>query len=192
MKKNMARYVLYIACVVLAAFYVLVLWWGKNPQVGREYRMYYITHELTDWPGYGNLEYSFGTKEYCLEYKDRAGREINKTVCSRKGQGWQKEKRYEGTRNTAGQSYVYYVPKTSADNAVLVCDITDYEVNNASDYGVLVYVNDTLAGSIDKKGVTQIDIGHVNADELLTVKFVSDNVAFTLYSISLDDKAYNN
>ena len=113
-------------------------------------------------------------------------------MCSRKGQGWQKEKRYEGTRNTAGESYIYYVPQTSADNAVLVCDITDYEVNNASDYGVLVYVNDTLAGSIDKKGVTQIDIGQVNADELLTVKFVSDNVTFTLYSISLDDKAYNN
>lgn len=70
MRKNIARVLLYTACAVLVVFYILVLWWGKNPKVGTEYRMYYLTHELTDWPGYGNLKYTFGTKEICTEHKD--------------------------------------------------------------------------------------------------------------------------
>ena len=85
MRKNIARVLLYAACAVLVVFYILVLWWGKNPKVGTEYRMYYLTHELTDWPGYGNLKYTFGTKEICTEHKDRNGKEQS-NVCSRKGQ----------------------------------------------------------------------------------------------------------
>ena len=69
MRKNIARVLLYTACAVLVVFYILVLWWGKNPKVGTEYRMYYLTHELTDWPGYGNLKYTFGTKEYVQNIK---------------------------------------------------------------------------------------------------------------------------
>ena len=106
MRKNIARVLLYAACAVLVVFYILVLWWGKNPKVGTEYRMYYLTHELTDWPGYGNLKYTFGTKEICTEHKDRNGKEQS-NVCSRKGQGWQKSKRYEGTKNTDKDSYIY-------------------------------------------------------------------------------------
>ena len=83
MRKNIARVLLYTACAVLVVFYILVLWWGKNPKVGTEYRMYYLTHELTDWPGYGNLKYTFGTKEICTEHKDRNGKEQS-NVCSRK------------------------------------------------------------------------------------------------------------
>ena len=94
MRKNIARVLLYAACAVLVVFYILVLWWGKNPKVGTEYRMYYLTHELTDWPGYGNLKYTFGTKEICTEHKDRNGKEQS-NVCSRKGQGWQKERRIQ-------------------------------------------------------------------------------------------------
>ena len=105
MRKNIARVLLYTACAVLVVFYILVLWWGKNPKVGTEYRMYYLTHELTDWPGYGNLKYTFGTKEICTEHKDRNGKEQS-NVCSRKGQGWQKTKRYEGTKNTDKDSYL--------------------------------------------------------------------------------------
>ena len=103
MKKNIAGVLLYMVCVVLVVFYITVLWWGKNPKVGTEYRMYYLTHELTDWPGYGKLSYSYGTTEYCTEHKDRNGNELS-NVCSRKGQGWQKSKRYDGTKNTANDS----------------------------------------------------------------------------------------
>ena len=158
MRKNIARVLLYAACGVLVVFYILVLWWGKNPKVGTEYRMYYLTHELTDWPGYGNLKYTFGTKEICTEHKDRNGKEQS-NVCSRKGQGWQKSKRYEGTQNDATAS---------------------------GDKGIEVYVNDKLIGNIDSKGTTKLKIGYVSEDELLTVKFHADNAEYTLYSISLD------
>ena len=36
MKKNIARILLYIICAVLVVFYIMVLWWGKNPKVGIE------------------------------------------------------------------------------------------------------------------------------------------------------------
>ena len=32
MRKNIARVLLYAACAVLVVFYILVLWWGKNPK----------------------------------------------------------------------------------------------------------------------------------------------------------------
>ena len=32
MRKNIARVLLYTACAVLVVFYILVLWWGKNPE----------------------------------------------------------------------------------------------------------------------------------------------------------------
>ena len=51
MKKKSVKAAFYAGAVILACFYLLVLWWGKNPDVGLEYRMYYLTHELSDWPG---------------------------------------------------------------------------------------------------------------------------------------------
>ena len=65
MKKKSVKAAFYAGAVILACFYLLVLWWGKNPDVGLEYRMYYLTHELSDWPGYGKLSYEPGTTEYC-------------------------------------------------------------------------------------------------------------------------------
>lgn len=185
MKKNIARILLYIICAVLVVFYIMVLWWGKNPKVGIEYRMYYLTHELTDWPGYGNLKYKYGTKEICTEYKDRNGNELH-NVCSRKGQGWQKSKRYEGTKNTAKDSYIYYIPEESSDEIYLVCDITEYNTESSDGKGIEVYVNDKLIGNIDNKDVTKLKVGNISADELLTVRFHADYAEYTLYSISLD------
>lgn len=60
--------VIYIICVVLAAFYIWVLWVGQNPNVCIEYKMYYITNELSDWPGYNRLSYKLGTVEYASRY----------------------------------------------------------------------------------------------------------------------------
>ena len=55
------RIVLYSASIILVLFYIIVMWWGIIPKVGIEYKMYYITHELSDWPGYGRLSYKLGT-----------------------------------------------------------------------------------------------------------------------------------
>ena len=54
---------LYIVCAVLVVFYLIVLWLGFNPDVCLEYKMYYLTNELSDWPGYGKLPYELGTVE---------------------------------------------------------------------------------------------------------------------------------
>ena len=185
MRKNIARVLLYTACAVLVVFYILVLWWGKNPKVGTEYRMYYLTHELTDWPGYGNLKYTFGTKRYVQNIKTVMVKNKAMSAVS-KGQGWQKSKRYEGTKNTDKDSYIYYIPEESADNIYLVCDITEYDTTAFGDKGIEVYVNDKLIGNIDSKGTTKLKVGYVSGDELLTVKFHADNAEYTLYSISLD------
>ena len=75
MKKKSVKAAFYAGAVILACFYLLVLWWGKNPDVGLEYRMYYLTHELSDWPGYGKLSYEPGTTEYCTTLKDKDGNE---------------------------------------------------------------------------------------------------------------------
>ena len=58
-------------------------------------------------------------------------------------------------------------------------------MNNSASY-IKVYVNDKEVGVIEGKQTALINIGHVSANELLTVKFVSENVTFTLDSISLD------
>ena len=78
MKKKSVKAAFYAGAVILACFYLLVLWWGKNPDVGLEYRMYYLTHELSDWPGYGKLSYEPGTTEYCTTLKDKDGNVIVK------------------------------------------------------------------------------------------------------------------
>ena len=97
-----------------------------------------------------------------------------------KGQGWQKTKRYEGTKNTDKDSYIYYIPEESADNIYLVCDITEYDTTASGDKGIEVYVNDKLIGNIDSKGTTKLKIGYVSGDDLLTVKFHADNAEYTL------------
>ena len=82
MKKKSVKAAFYAGAVILACFYLLVLWWGKNPDVGLEYRMYYLTHELSDWPGYGKLSYEPGTTEYCTTLKDKDGNERSINVCA--------------------------------------------------------------------------------------------------------------
>ena len=108
MKKKSVKAAFYAGAVILACFYLLVLWWGKNPDVGLEYRMYYLTHELSDWPGYGKLSYEPGTTEYCTTLKDKDGNERSINVCRRKGKGW-KEDQYEGSTNSGKDAYLYYV-----------------------------------------------------------------------------------
>lgn len=185
MRKNIARVLLYAACAVLVVFTYQYYGGERILRLEQNIECTIWTHELTDWPGYGNLKYTFGTKEICTEHKDRNGKEQS-NVCSRKGQGWQKSKRYEGTKNTDKDSYIYYIPAESADNIYLVCDITEYDTTAFGDKGIEVYVNDKLIGNIDSKGTTKLKIGYVSGDELLTVKFHADNAEYTLYSISLD------
>ena len=96
--KKCFKILIYVVTALLAIFYVVVLWWGENPDVGIEYKMYYITHELSDWPGFGKLSYNLGDKEICTGLKDRNGSDVAYKVCRRKGKGWESEQ-YEDRKS---------------------------------------------------------------------------------------------
>lgn len=172
---------LYALCVLLVVFYLLVFWWGKNPQVGMEYRMYYLTHELSDWPGYGNLAYDFGTVEYCTELKDRENRPVTYKVCQRKGQGW-KEEQYDGSVNAGRESFIYYRMNTQKQNPILRINIKTF----SGEGDVSVYAGDQLIGTFDKAGDYQYQMDKVEQNELLTIRFVAEGCTFNLWSIEIN------
>ena len=177
------RRLLYAVCALLVLFYVVVMWWGITPDVGLEYKMYYITHELSDWPGYGNLSYELGTEEIAVSRNDRNGNPAESKTCMRKGQGWEKEQ-YEGSVNSGGTSYIYYVPNQSAKDPEYTVEISDFQ-SESPEAQVRVYVNETPAGVIDQKGTYTFDTGSIEQGELLTVRFEADGCSFTLWSACL-------
>lgn len=187
MKKNqtsasgrVVKILLYGLCVVLVLFYVLVLWWGKHPEVGLEYRMYYLTHELSDWPGYGKLAYKLGTDEYCSSLKDRSGADVAYTVCRRKGQGWEKEQ-YDGSTNNGGDSWIYYRP----DQTRQAVDYT-VEVPSFSGGGTVeVYADSEKIGTITAAGTYVFTVPRVSEGELLTIRFSAQDCAFRVWRVRL-------
>ena len=177
------RLLLYAVCILLAVFYIVVMWWGITPKVGIEYKMYYITHELSDWPGYGKLDYIPGTEEIATSRNDRDGNAVEWQTCMRKGQGWEKEQ-YEGSTNKGGVSYIYYVPTQTADNCSYTVEIKDFD-KSKTDASVCVYVNGRQVGNIDGTGAYTFEVGNISQDELFTVSFDSQNSSFTLWSACL-------
>jgi hypothetical protein len=180
MKITRKNIILYILSAILVIFYVCVLWWGQHPDVGLEYRMYYITHELSDWCGYGNLSYTPGTVEYCTELKDRNGTPVSYRVCQRKGTGWESEQ-YEGSISSGDTSYLYYVSDTDIEAAKY-----EFEISGFSGTGkVIVYCNDTAVGMFDNEGTFSFDVGQIEKEQLVTIRFVSQDCTFTLWSTQL-------
>lgn len=56
------RIAAYAVCVLLLAFYIIVLLSPRD--VCHEYELYYVSGELTEWPYYGGLKYSLGERIY--------------------------------------------------------------------------------------------------------------------------------
>lgn len=181
---NRKKYVaLWLVAVLLAGFYLTMLVVGKNPDVGVEYRMYYITHELSDWPGYGNLSYTYGTEEYCTEQKDPKGNMFSMgKVCQRKGKGFL-EDQYEGSTSAGEASYIYYIPEESTNSAEYQFSINEF----TGDGRVTVYANDQEIGTFSSEGEYTMAIGSVAKDTLLTIKYVTDNCSFRLWTCCLNE-----
>lgn len=180
-KHNMsAQVILYVICAALVIFYCLDLWWGIRPSVGIEYKMYYITHELTDWPGYGNLKYTYGTKEICIERNENTIANTNDVICARKGQGFEKAT-MAGAKSKGKDSYVYYLTESEAQNAVLHVDITEFNGE-----AVNVYAGDNCIGSMTAAGSYTFNVGLLKSGELVKIHFENNNSVYTLYSIELD------
>ncbi len=198
--KKWFKIFIYVITALLAIFYIVVLWWGKNPDVGIEYKMYYITHELSDWPGFGKLSYNLGDKEICTGLKDRNGKDVDYKVCRRKGKGWDSEQ-YEGSVSNGKESYLYYVPKLQENDDIVynvdyTIEVKDFSINedikndksnqqDSNKKDVTVYINDNEVGTFDKAGTYTFKAGTIKNSELVTIKFVTNNCTFTLWSTTL-------
>lgn len=174
------RAALYTACGVLILFYLAVLWLSVHPEVCMEYRMYYLTHELTDWPGYGKLSYELGTLEYCTGYYDKNGEKYTHLICRRKGQGWEKYQN-EGSINRKENAYLYYLPTTSQERAGLYIHVNDFSGENA----VWVYANDKPVGSFTAAGKFEFEVSDVKEQEMLIVRFEGEAGSFRLWQAAL-------
>ncbi len=178
--KTAVQAVIYIACALLTLYYCFVLWRGLEPAVGIEYRMYYITHELAVWPGFGNLTYKYGTEELCITRTEDTIDNTDGVICARIGQGF-KDAAMDGITSSGTDAYMYYLPESDAATAVLKLNIKKFSGTQTD-----VYVEDTYVGSFSEAGRHTFLIEEVKGDELLTVHFQSDNSEFMLYSIELD------
>lgn len=167
--------------VCFVMFYICVLIWGKNPQVGIEYEMYYITHELSDWPGYGKLAYEYGTVEFCTGLRDRNNEYVPYKVCQRKGQGWNRNQ-YDGSVNDNAESFIYYMPIESKEDAVYSINVNAFSGAGS----VSVYAHDIVIGEFSGTGNYIFDIGNIKEEELLKLKFVAKDCSFTLWSTCIE------
>lgn len=172
--------ILYIVCAILVVFYLAVLWLGFNPDVCLEYRMYYITNELSDWPGYGRLPYELGTVEYCTGYWDKNGNKYTTNICKRKGQGWEKYQN-EGSCNAGDTAFIYYLPTSGGENTAFAFEINSFE----GDEAVKVYANDELIGEFDREGKFELTVPEVTADKMLIIRFEAGESHFRLWKARL-------
>ncbi len=172
--------ILYIVCAVFVVFYLAVLWLGFNPDVCLEYRMYYLTNELSDWPGYGKLPYELGTVEYCTGYWDKDGNKYTHNVCKRKGQGWEKYQN-EGSCNRDETAYIYYLPVSGCQAAKLAFEVNSFSGEEA----VRVYAGDELIGEFGDEGKFELSVPEIKADEMLVIRFEAGSSRFRLWQISL-------
>lgn len=179
MKKNTKNIIFYVLCAVLVIFYLTVMYLGANPHVGTEYRMYYLTHELTDWPGYGKLHYDLGTLERCTGSLS-GGEPVDYPVANRKGRGWVIEE-YDYSRTKADVASVYYIPNQSKKNAELMIETSAY----LGDADVSVYAGDAYIGSFNDAGYFYFTIPEVVKDEMLIIRFETEGTRFSLYQIMI-------
>lgn len=204
MNKNRCRFIAFwLVAVLLAGFYLTMLICGRTPNVGIEYRMYYITHELSDWPGFGNLSYELGTEEICTSLKTKDNKDFaGGKVCQRKGQGFL-PKQYEGSESTGQASYIYYIPTEGSDTAAFQFVINGFTEGETGKGTVKVYVDKKGTedsggtdrsketedfqeiGTFQGEGSYSMEIGSVTKDELLTIKFVTENCSFRIWTCSI-------
>ncbi len=61
---KIGRAMAYVLAGILFVGYVGILWWARTPDVSEVYRMYYIDHELQEWPGEDGLRVTSDDWEY--------------------------------------------------------------------------------------------------------------------------------
>ena len=194
---RMKNKALYLVTAALVVFYVFVLYLGMFPKVSEEYRMYYLSHELKDWPGYNNLNYKFGKLEYCTENRLKNGKYAFFSVCNRRGEGWKDNNRYDGTWNDDTSSVLYYRFLEEEDNAYLNIHVRDFRINSKeaeqgkSKHEVRVIYNGEVIGTFSLAGKFTFKMPKLTANELSEIVFESDDgVRFLLWTVCIEQGQY--
>lgn len=117
----------YILCVLIlfSYFFILLL----KPDVCLEYKMYYIDNTLSDWPGYGGLNYKFGETVFFGKNKSNA-------VSKRRGEGW--AEREADFCFTDGKSSSVYFVLESTEALEITLSVKEMACKSYS-----VYINET-------------------------------------------------
>ena len=147
MNKIIKNIIWYAACAGLVAFFGFVFLKGRKPEVSREYRMYYIDHTLSDYPGEGNFSYTPGTMQYCMNYSKWDKRPS--PLCLTKGKGWNRsEEQGDGAWSTAAESEIYFPLNAElAAGGVLKIDTDKYEGSGEVDVLLVFTKDESLTGS---------------------------------------------
>ena len=137
---KIGRIMAYTLAGILFVGYVGILWWARTPDVSDVYRMYYIDHELQEWPGEDGISFISGEWEY-LGVTNGEEEKASK----RMGRGWS-HREAEGRWTDGNQVRMWYrIPEGEQSSSFqLACDI----VACITPEPVLVYAGDILMGEI--------------------------------------------
>jgi len=181
--KNIKNGLMWFVAILLVTGYFYVLFHGLHPDVGWEYKLYYVDKKLEDWPKYGGLAYKLGTEE---DFTSKTG--IGVIDVKRKGKGWSGEEE-KGTWTIGKESFLYYSAIPTSDKSL---QINLNICNNMNGVIVDVYANDTFLSSIDdfSQNIHTLHFDTSCLDEgKLTLKFVIKNYTSPFKAgISADDR----
>ncbi|WP_434309593.1 hypothetical protein [Hominifimenecus sp. rT4P-3] len=138
MKKKVAAYFL---SAVLVFGYFAILWWARTPEVSDVYRMYFIDHSLSVWPGDTGLNCELGITEYLGTH---SGEE---KMALRLGRGWY-DAEDEGRWTKGGEAVLFYdpIPEISRD-LIFTYTITNW----ISDGEIEILANGISLGTLSRE-----------------------------------------
>ncbi len=155
----------YTISAILVIFYLLVLF--ATPNVCIEYKLYYIDDTLSDWPGYGGLDYSFG------EEVKLGSAEMNQNS-KRRGYGWSKRSA-EFCTISENRAAIFFVVHTDKDISVNI----SVGEKSSENYSVSANGTTVLEGCTEVNTVLTFKIPSslIQDNGLLEVTFFSNSEA---------------
>lgn len=158
--------IMYFLSLLLILYYLNTLFNIARPNVCKEYKMYYITKELKDWPGYNGLNYKLGTQ---LMFKNTSG-----NVAKCKGEGWN-ETEESGTW-TKEKAMLYLNVLDGAEESInLNIGILDF----VPEAEVSIKINEQLIGKLrPQKEIKEYQFSvpkDIVKDKFLTIQIYVEN-----------------
>ncbi len=167
--KSFLSVLFYMLMGLLCAWYLVVIYWSFNPNVGLEYRLYYIEKELSDWPGYGGLSYKWSEKLYFGTETD------SYTKLKNRGKGWEPAST-DGAWAVGEEFDLIFVlqDEVPSEGVILQFEAAAYDSQRLD-----LYINNRFAGEVEIVGgdyylyevlLTEDVLG---GEELMVVRFVN-------------------